>query len=247
MKFRFQKLGSIFVCIFYNLFFSFVSLEAITIEVFIPLCDGKSLVCGKGKAGDPRSLEENLYWGAAFGAETFFKRNSNFKILEIKERKSDSPILRTLIIEKKRKQNETYTKLIIYAYAGDKIDNALLDFLNASSGKSPADIIVWSGHNRLMDRIPPKLQSQPAKTVAVLACESEKYFDFVLRSIGAKPIVLTKIFMAPKAYLLEALTETVSKFGAEDKKSIRSAMIRSYAKYQKISLKAAGSVFSKLE
>ncbi len=122
MKFRFQKLGSIFVCIFYNLFFSFVSLEAITIEVFIPLCDGKSLVCGKGKAGDPRSLEENLYWGAAFGAETFFKRNSNFKILEIKERKSDSPILRTLIIEKKRKQNETYTKLIIYAYAGDKID-----------------------------------------------------------------------------------------------------------------------------
>lgn len=199
MKFRFQKLGSIFVCIFYNLFFSFVSLEAITIEVFIPLCDGKSLVCGKGKAGDPRSLEENLYWGAAFGAETFFKRNSNFKILEIKERKSDSPILRTLIIEKKRKQNETYTKLIIYAYAGDKIDNALLDFLNASSGKSPADIIVWSGHNRLMDRISPKLQSQSAKTVAVLACESEKYFDSVLRSIGAKPIVLTKTFMAPEA------------------------------------------------
>lgn len=145
------------------------------------------------------------------------------------------------------KKKENKTKLIIYAYAGDKIDNALLDFLNASSGKSPADIIVWSGHNRLMDRIPPKLQSQPAKTVAVLACESEKYFDFVLRSIGAKPIVLTKIFMAPKAYLLEALTETVSKFGAEDKKSIRSAMIRSYAKYQKISLKAAGSVFSKLE
>ncbi|MBV6354230.1 hypothetical protein, partial [Leptospira interrogans] len=236
MKFRFQKLGSIFVCIFYNLFFSFVSLEAITIEVFIPLCDGKSLVCGKGKAGDPRSLKENLYWGAAFGAETFFKRNSNFKILEIKERKSDSPILRTLIIEKK----ENKTKLIIYAYAGDKIDNALLDFLNASSGKSPADIIVWSGHNRLMDRISPKLQSQSAKTVAVLACESEKYFDSVLRSIGAKPIVLTKTFMAPEAYLLEALTETVSKFGAEDKKSIRSAMIRSYAKYQKISLKAAG-------
>lgn len=105
MKFRFQKLGSIFVCIFYNLFFSFVSLEAITIEVFIPLCDDKSLVCGKGKAGDPRSLEENLYWGAAFGAETFFKRNSNFKILEIKERKLDSPILRTLIIEKK--ENKT--------------------------------------------------------------------------------------------------------------------------------------------
>ncbi|EMO03829.1 hypothetical protein LEP1GSC116_0711, partial [Leptospira interrogans serovar Icterohaemorrhagiae str. Verdun HP] len=69
----------------------------------------------------------------------------------------------------------------------------------------------------------------------------------VLRSIGAKPIVLTKTFMAPEAYLLGALTETVSKFGAEDKKSIRSAMIRSYAKYQKISLKAAGSVFSKLE
>lgn len=69
-----------------------------------------------------------------------------------------------------------------------------------------------------MDRISPKLQSQSAKTVAVLACESEKYFDSVLRSIGAKPIVLTKTFMAPEAYLLEALTETVSKFGAEDKK-----------------------------
>ncbi len=73
MKFRFQKLGSIFVCIFYNLFFSFVSLEAITIEVFIPLCDGKSLVCGKGKAGDPRSLEENLYWVPPSALRLFLK------------------------------------------------------------------------------------------------------------------------------------------------------------------------------
>ncbi|WP_373364582.1 hypothetical protein [Leptospira borgpetersenii] len=34
--------------------------------MFVPLCDGTQLACGKGKAGNVRSLEGNLYWGAAY-------------------------------------------------------------------------------------------------------------------------------------------------------------------------------------
>ncbi|WP_061249827.1 hypothetical protein [Leptospira alstonii] len=241
-RFRFIFLILIFV--------SFFSVESVQIEVFIPLCDGSQLSCGKGKAGDPRSLDGNLYWGAAFGAESFFKRTSGFQVVNRQEGDPGSPILRNLWLERIPKKGERKVSILLRAYAGDKIDDALVDFLNATTGKSDADLLVWAGHDRLMDRLPPKIQSlkiPSSKSVAVLACESEKYFGPVIRSIGANPIALTRTFMAPEAYLLVALAETSARSGIRDKKAIRSALIDAYAKYQRISTRASGTVFSKLD
>ncbi|WP_078128949.1 hypothetical protein [Leptospira alexanderi] len=230
-------------------FFAFFSVDATQIEVFVPLCDGAQLACGKGKAGDPRSLKANLYWGAAFGVESFFKRASGYQIVDRKEGQPDSSILRQLTVERIPQKGEQKVFILFYAYAGDKIDNALVDFLNATAGKNNADLLVWAGHNRLMDRLPPSLKNSPrsSKSVAVLACESEKYFGPVLRSVGAKPIAMTRTFMAPEAYLLEALASTVAKSGLKDKRAIRSSLVAAYAKYQRISISAAGTVFSKLD
>ncbi|XDD51298.1 hypothetical protein AB3N59_05915 [Leptospira sp. WS92.C1] len=231
-------------------FFISFTIEAITIEVFVPLCNGAQLACGKGKAGDPRSLEENLYWGAAFGAESFLKRAKEFQILERKNGTRNSPILRDLKLERPPKKGEQRVILLIHAYAGDKIDDALVAFLNASSGNSHSDLIVWAGHNRLMDRFPPEFNTSgqgSSKPVVVLACESETYFGPILRSMNISQIAMTKTFMAPEAYLLEALAATVAKSGLKNKKVIRSSLVDAYAKYQKISIRAAGTVFSKLD
>lgn len=227
------------------------SIEAFTMEVFVPLCNGAQLACGKGKAGDPRSLEGNLYWGGAFGAETFLKRASGFRVLERKDGISSSPILRDLVLERTPKKGETKVILILHAYAGDKIDDALVAFLNsAGNSNSNTDLVVWAGHDRLMDRLPPEIKrhkSASSKPAVVLACESERYFGPVLRSLFVPQIAMTRTFMAPEAYLLEALAGTVARSGLKDKKGIRSSLVTAYAKYQKISLRAAGTVFSKLD
>ncbi|MBM9576436.1 hypothetical protein JWG45_04630 [Leptospira sp. 201903070] len=230
---------------------SFSTIEAFTIEVFVPLCNGTQLACGKGKAGDPRSLEGNLYWGGAFGAETFLKKASGFRVLERKDGISSSPILRDLVLERTPKKGETKVVLILHAYAGDKIDDALVDFLNAAgNSNSNTDLVVWAGHDRLMDRFPPeikRLKAASSKPAVVLACESEKYFGPVLRSLYVPQVAMTRTFMAPEAYLLEALAGTVAKSGLKDKKAIRSSLVAAYAKYQRISSRASGTVFSKVD
>ena len=52
--------------------------------------------------------------------------------------------------------------------------------------------------------------------------------------------------MAPEAYLLEALASTVARHGPTEPKAMRTALVEAYARAQRISLRSAGSVFSKL-
>nr|PJZ93512.1 hypothetical protein CH379_07450 [Leptospira ellisii] len=197
----------------------------------------------------PRSLEGNLYWGAAYGAESFFKRKSDFKIVERIDGAPGSSVLRKIKIERIAKPGESNVTLHIHAYAGDRIDEALEHFLRTASGKTKTDLLVWAGHDRLMDRPPPEIEteSRNKQAVAVLACESEKYFGPVLRSLRTDPIAMTRTFMAPEAYLLEALADTAARSGIRDKRAVRSSLIRTYSKYQKISERAAGTVFSRLD
>nr|WP_246057602.1 hypothetical protein [Leptospira gomenensis] len=222
---------------------------AVTIEVFVPLCDGAYLACGKGKAGDPRSLKDNLYWGAAYGAESFLKRKPNFKIVETIDGAPDSPVLRKIKVERIARPGESKVILRIHAYAGDRIDEALERFLRTASGNSDANLLVWAGHDRLMDRLPPdiKSRSKNGQAVAVLACESEKYFGPILKTLHANPIAMTRTYMAPEAYLLEALADTAARSGIDDKRVVRASLIKAYSKYQRISEKAAGTVFSRLD
>lgn len=132
------------------------------------------------------------------------------------------------------------------AYAGDHIDAALREFLDAA-GRAGPDLLVWAGHDRLMDVAPPPLRRAEApRRVAVLACESERYFGPVLQRLGAQPVALTRTFMAPEAYLLEALAEATAQGKLDDVSALRARLIRAYAKYQRISERAAASVFSRL-
>jgi hypothetical protein len=195
-------------------------LLALLLEVFVPLCDSALIACGRGALGDPHSLEGNLYWGA---------------------RDLPGPaLLREVLLEGPSVQ------ILLKAYAGDRIDDALHDFLRAAAGATDADVVVWAGHDRLMDvTVEPPRAAKP-KPVAVLACSSERYFGPVLKAIGAPPIVLTRSFMAPEAYLLEALAGSLAKNGIEAKALHREALAAAYARYQRISRRSAESVFSRL-
>ncbi len=222
---------------------------AVEIEVFVPLCDNALIACGRSAAGDPRSLKANLYWGAAYGAERFLSRARGFRVLSRRDGSPDAAVLRELVIERTPAQGEQTVRLVLHAYAGDRIDTALEDFLRAAAGGSQAQLVVWAGHDRLMDRAPPEVRILPGaspRNVAVLACMSEQFFGPVLQSLGARPIVLTRTMMAPEAYLLEALAAVVARHGPTESKLLRAALVDAYARYQRITPRAASSVFSRL-
>jgi hypothetical protein len=224
--------------------------KTVEVEVYVPLCDGAQLACGRAGAGDPRSLEANLYWGALYGAERHLKRAPGFKVRSRQDGAPESAVLRELVVERAAGPGERPVRLVLRAYAGDRIDDALEDFLRAAAGGSTADLLVWAGHDRLMDRAPPELRTPPGATtrpVAVLACESERYFGPVLQTLGVQPVVLTRSFMAPEAYLLEALAAAVAKHGPTATVPLRTALVDAYARYQRITPKAAGTVFSRLK
>lgn len=221
---------------------------AVEIEVFVPLCDNSLIACGRAAAGDPRSLEANLYWGAAYGAERFLSRAPGFRVRSRRDGTPGSAILRELVIERTPARGERTVWLSLHAYAGDRIDTTLEDFLRAAAGASQADLVVWAGHDRLMDRLPPETQAIPSATpkpAAVLACMSEQYFGPVLQSLGSRPVVLTRTMMAPEAYLLEALATAVARHGPTEPAALRTALVDAYARYQRITPRAASTVFSK--
>ena len=222
---------------------------ALEVEVFVPLCDAALLACGRAEAGNPHSLEANLYWGAAYGAERFLSRVPGMRVISRRDGPPGAPVLRELVMERGASRGERAVRLTLRAYAGERIDTALEDFLRAAAGESAADLVVWAGHNRLMDRPPPEMrvpQGATPRPVAILACESERYFSPVLQALGARPIVLTRTFMAPEAYLLEALAASIARRGLTEVGPIRTALVDAYARYQRITPRAAGSVFSRL-
>jgi hypothetical protein len=220
------------------------------VEVYVPLCDSALIACGKGELGDPRSLAGNLYWGAHSGAERFLSRAPGFRAVSRRDLPDPArpSLLRTVELARAASGSGREVRVVLHAYAGERIDDALADFLQAAGGRGSADLVVWAGHDRLMDvprPVPPRaVRPRPA---AVLACVSEPYFRPVLDRMGVPVLALTRTFMAPEAYLLEALVASVAQHGVEDKVAARQALIEAYARYQRISPAAAATVFSRLQ
>jgi hypothetical protein len=217
----------------------------VTVDVYVPLCDGAALACGNGKLGAPRDLDENLYWGARYGAERFLSRAAGFKVVS----KRDAPdagkpgLLREVVVERAgASKGERPVRLRLLAYAGDKIDDAVADFF-AALHESPPDVVVWSGHDRLMDVAAPAVstRSSAPPRVAVLACDSAQFFGPALAARGVQALSLTKSFMAPEAYLLEALAGALGHDASDA--AVHDVLVDAYAKYQHISKRAASTVF----
>jgi hypothetical protein len=227
---------------------SLLAAEPVDVLVIVPLCDGAQLACGNGSLGDPHDPEGNLYWGALYGARTFLERSKHYT--RVSSSKDVSPAILREARYTRAIKGERALSITLRAYDGTKIDDALKDYL-AAVETNAADLVVWAGHDRLMD------VSAPAPAVArdgtsgayaaVLACSSEQYFKPALESHGAKITALTRSFMAPEGYLIDALLLNVARHGPADRARLRDALVAAYAKYQRISPKAAATVFATLE
>jgi hypothetical protein len=211
--------------------------------------------------GDGTRPSANLYWGAMYGVRTWFRRSADWKALPISAstnaRVLDRALFRREVVRDGRRA-EVY--LVAEAWKGENIRDALHYFLEMDRGLhrqavslpdkhieagGSAHVVVFIGHNGLMEFDPPALASSPARAPAhagiVLACMSDSYFSALLREQGA-PLLMTTGLMAPEAYTLDAaLTRW---FSGGDAAAVRTSAAQAYARHQKVSERAALRLFT---
>ena len=232
-----------------------------TIHILVALCDNKyqgivPVPAAIGNGQDPRN---NLYWGAAYGLKTYFKKQTDWELLS-STNNPKSYILERLVYKHKTKP----LYVIADAYDGQYIKNTTQDLFNYAQGLDPvtiiveqhtvtgggaADFLIYAGHNGLMDwplsevftapsTSPAPITEQPTanlqsyRRAAVFACKSQNYFSQPLAQTGIAPALLTTDFMAPEGYVVFAAVDAYSKNASLQE--LRTQVATTYSKYQKL-------------
>ena len=234
----------------------------LVVHVVVALCDNESqgIVPVSAKLGDGDDPQSNLYWGAMYGVRSYFRNQPGWQSLKIPA-SSDPRVLDRVLFRREvtRQGKATQVLVVAEAWRGRNIADAIRHFLELNRGEhveqvraadlqfeagGAAHVIVFVGHNGLMDFAAPTLP--PARATAmphasvVLACMSDDYFTALLKE-DSVPLITTSGLIAPEAYTLAALLE--SWFAGADAAQVRLAAARAYAKYQRISENAARRLF----
>jgi hypothetical protein len=236
--------------------------------VIVPLCSNEQIDCGSGPAGRPGDLATNLYWGAMFGARRHFERKrSAWERLDLQlasEVAGDGALERVVYRRRARAAGwgaagAIEQIVVLEAVHGAQIDRAVDRFWSLATGgarvrfrdrgrarSERVHVAGYAGHNRLMDgkQLPAAPPRRDASVPSfVMACYSESYFDASLRSAGSTPLLTTRALMAPEGYVIDAMVR-----GLGDNLSpsaVRDGVVREYAKWQRLSVGVASTMFSR--
>lgn len=225
--------------------------ESKSIHILVALCDNKyqGIVPVPKNLGNGQEPKSNLYWGAAYGIKTYFKRSKEWRFLKTK--KVNDTILERVIFKHKKK--DFY--LIADAYDGQFIKSTTIDYLKSLSGiikdtlkvndkiigiNGNSKLVVYIGHDGLMDfdlENIYKNKDDQQRDAIMLACYSKSYFSSFIKEAKANPIVWSTGLMAPEAYTIhDALSGYVNH---ETDAQIRLRAAKAYSNYQKCGLRPA--------
>jgi hypothetical protein len=222
------------------------------IHILVALCDNEhqGIVPVPAKIGNGADPSNNLYWGCGYGLKTFFKKQTDWKLVK-QIGNPEKDILERLVF----KNTTANVYLVADAYNGAAIKNTTIDLLDYAAGLhkktvkldsviincgGAADLIGYIGHDGLMDF---ELESYPAKAdtktrqVIILACASKNYFARHIYKTGAQPLLWTTQLMCPEAYTMHAAIK--SWVNNEPATSTREVAAATYNQYQKCGLKGA--------
>lgn len=216
--------------------------QTLRVSVFVPLCDGAALSCGGGGLGDPHEPAHNLYWGAQYGNDRMLRRHPEWTLTS-SAGAVDRCRLATRTYARAARAGETAVEVELHAYDGTCMAEALDAFLRASGGETRAQLVVWAGHDGLMDLDAPRLPRGTGVATVALACLSNRYMAPAVRAAGGRPLVMTDSLMAPEGYLLLALLHEAARSGVDAPRRHHEALSRAYATFQHIPLPAARRVF----
>jgi len=226
------------------------------IHVFVALCDNKNqgIVPVPSKIGNGQDPLNNLYWGAAYGVKTFFKKSTDWTIVQSQPNPANSILERSVF---KHKNKDVF--IVADAYDGAAIKSCTIDFFNSCAGvekkkitikdnelgiNGNAQLIAYIGHDGLMDfslNSYPKATDSVKRGAIMLACISKSYFKEGIRASGANPLVWSTGLMSPEAYTLKAAID--GWLNKESGAQIRERAAGAYHQYQKCGMKGARNLF----
>lgn len=241
--------------------------KPLTLLVVVPLCDNRLIQCGGQGAGDPASLDKNLYWGRAFGARRYFDESAK-QFRRVARRAETRPVLEQLVYRRWVPgarwgvARDVEQLVVLRAVHGGEIDAAVRDFYSYATGGASVSfdddgvtrtarvhVVGYAGHNRLMDGVSlgSLVGARPATVREALpsfvfACKSAPYFTAALSSSGSKALVMTRDLMAPEGYVIEAMAR-----GLGDRLSpaaLRQQVAAAYARWQRIPERTARGIFA---
>jgi hypothetical protein len=209
------------------------------IRVEVALCDKDTQ--GVVAPANPRQCSaalpgENVYWGALYGVKTHLPSALHAKrepVTVTDDERSDGVVERFVLHT---------PRATVTATAWADMGHAMRAALTPPAGTA---LVVFAGHNGLMDMPVASLELAPTTStaaVSVLACLSARYFADVIAARGLAPYVLTKSLMAPEAYVVAAVVRAFVD-GKPAKTAVDDAAA-SYATFQHISKRAAHTVFA---
>ena len=228
-----------------------------TIHVFVALCDNENqgIVPVPSHLGNGQDPTRNLYWGAAYGVQSYFQnKTQDWEYVTTLEPTKPYLLKRILF---KHKVKEAY--LLADAYDGAYIQTCIEEFLLASNGQHPeelsiegmnimvgggANLIAYVGHNGLMEfNVEVSYKGiEKKKDLIILACSSQTYFSSEITKADAKPILWTTNLMAPEAYTLKAAID--GWLQQETGEQIKERSAQAYNTYQKCGIRGARNLFA---
>lgn len=218
--------------------------ETKRVHVFVALADNvnQGIAPVPVKIGNGDDTEANLYWGNSEGFKGVFTRSKAWKL----EKTEANPS--TEILERRSYRHTSKDcVLVAEAWRGKNIHQCLEAFF-ANLHDRKSDLTAFIGHNGLMDApVAVSAVDAGAKSTdaIILCCISGRYFQSHLKALKARPVLTTGQLMYPGSFLLRDALEVWLRNGPRSE--IRMAAAKAYATNQKISVKAAAGVFTKLE
>jgi hypothetical protein len=233
--------------------------------VHVPLCANSQIHCGGQGAGDPGSLDKNLYWGRGFGVRRFFDETARGWRL-IASSGAAGSVLQQLVYARDFPavnfglgSGTVRELLVLRAVHGEAIESALDAFYDAAArgaevrfderGVTRAfrvHVLGYAGHNRLMDGYRLKEEapsSEGGLPVFVIACKSSPYFSKSLSFVGATPLVMTRDLVAPEGYTIEAVANALGENATSSE--LRARVVAAYARWQRIPERVAATIFTR--
>lgn len=199
--------------------------QPLIVHAYIPLCDNENqgIVPTSASLGDGMNLKSNLYWATSGGTKAYFKKQSDWKLV-YDAFDIDTNVLERVVFERNYKNATVY--LIADAYRGDRMEETVNDYLSAISSShfqaitlnngdtiiaaGNADMVMFNGHNGLMDNIDVKIwrnKDGKLKDVVMNSCLSYGYLQYDFMNAGGYPLVRTNTLLYPGAYVLEQIID----------------------------------------
>ncbi|MBX3128321.1 MAG: hypothetical protein KF718_16475 [Polyangiaceae bacterium] len=199
------------------------------VQVFVPLCaDSRGGKCGKHKgAGDPTNLDDNLYWGAIWGARRYLQRG--YLGWQVESAATEQGELERLVLKRNAPgrrwgaSSSTVEQIVVlHAIDGESYQEAMDRFRERASGggvvtfggrTETVHVVGYMGRNPLLrnGKVPKEIDlptpSRSANAIPSfsIAAHSRETLAPWLAGTGSSAMVLARGPIASEAYILDTI------------------------------------------